>query len=63
MSALEWRYKRRDDATGQIVQEDWRPRPDGRTIHQLHGDAVEEQAGREYSVHQVESRPAQAAST
>lgn len=61
MAAFEWRYKRRDPDTGQIVQEDWRPRPEGRTIHLLHNDAVKEQDGCESSVHQVESRPVQEA--
>ena len=63
MAALEWRYKRRDPETGQIVQVDWRPRPEGRTIHELHNDAVAEQGGSECDVQQVESRPSQSPSS
>jgi hypothetical protein len=62
MTALEWRYKRRDES-GKIVQEDWRQRPEGVTIHALHNEAVAEQGGSEAAVHQVESRPVPVAST
>lgn len=61
VSAFEWRYKRRDDATGQVVQEDWRPRPDGSSMNELwmsaqlaHGDDKAAPFG-------VESRPVQEA--
>lgn len=55
MTALEWRYKRRDDSTGAIVQEDWRPRPEGSTMYELY-----DLAGTLHSdVQAVESRPAQ----
>lgn len=59
MSALEWRYKRRDEATGQIVQEDWRPRPEGSTMYVLFDEAAKVHA----DVQGVESRPVQVAST
>lgn len=58
MTALEWRYKRRDDS-GQIVQEDWRPRPEGLDMYQLWDEAAAVHA----DIQGVESRPAQAAST
>lgn len=59
MAALEWRYKRRDPATGQIVQEDWRPRPEASTMYALFDEAAKHHE----DVQAVESRPVQVAST
>lgn len=63
MSAFEWRYKRRDPGTGQIIQEDWRPRPEGWSIWDCYNHAVATHEGEYVQPHQVESRPSQVAST
>ena len=63
MSALEWRYKRRDEATGQIIQENWRPRPEGSTMYQLYDVAQLERGDDKSAPFGVESRPVQVAST
>lgn len=38
MANYEWRYKRRDES-GNVVQEDWRPRHEGLTMHDLWHEA------------------------
>lgn len=61
MAALEWRYKRRDPDTGQIVQMDWRPRPEGSTMNELWEQAQYAHGDDKSAPHQVESRPVQEA--
>ena len=61
MTGYEWRYKRRDDATGQIVQEDWRPRPEGSTMYQLYDEAQLTHGDDKAAPFGIESRPIQEA--
>lgn len=62
MTALEWRYKRRDDSTGAIVQEDWRPRPEGSTMYELYDAAQLAHGDDKTAPFGIESRPVQVAS-